>query len=303
MTASTESGRRVKDQRVAILVVNGFRRRGQWARFNLDQALKYPWIDMCLTQVARHSRGWDYQVFVFDNSHLKSHRALMRKHSWVRVMPAVWVAALGRIANGLPFPHLARLFERSHPSALDFLARKVANEVDYIVTLDNDSFPVSDDWLDVLVGECERGAAVSGVYRNEMAPAIAPFIHVSGLCIRATDLLALNVSFGEGAQPEIEHNQDVGQKITYELTQRGRTIAPLERSNALNVHFLMGGLYGDVIYHHGAGSRKGKFWTSTDRDTDDRVNAALRDAAFKDLDHLVAVLRGQAENDLGLEPV
>jgi hypothetical protein len=293
---------RVADPRVAILIVNGFRRRGQWAGFNLDQALKYPWIDMCLTQVARHSQRWDYQVFVFDNSHLRAHRALMREHSWVRVLPDAWVAACGRLADRLPFPHLARLLERSHPSALDYLAHKVAKDFDYIVTLDNDSFPVREDWLDVLVGQCEQGAALSGVYRNEMAPEIAPFIHVSGLCVRATDLLALNVSFGEGAAPEIEHNQDVGQKITYELTQQGRAIAPLERSNALNVHFLMGGIYGDVIYHHGAGSRKGKFWTSTDRDTDDRINAALREAAFKDLDHLIAVLRGETENDLGLEP-
>jgi|HubBroStandDraft_2_1064218.scaffolds.fasta_scaffold01562_3 hypothetical protein len=298
MTASTE-----RDARVAILIVNGFRRRGQWAQYNLDQALKYPWIDMCLRQIARHSQRWDYQVFVFDNSHLKLHRTLMRNHSWVQVLPSSWVAALGRIANRMPVPHFARLLERSHPGALDYLAGKVSADFDYIVTLDNDSFPVRDDWLDVLIGACEQGATLSGVYRNEMAPAIAPFIHVSGLCVRPVDLRALNVSFGEGAQPEIEHNQDVGQKITYEFTRLGRTIAPLERSNALNYHFLLGGIYGDVIYHHGAGSRKGKFWTSTDRDTDDRVNAALRDAAFADLDHLIAVLRGQAANDLGLEAV
>jgi hypothetical protein len=298
MTTSTE-----RNPRVAILIVNGFRRRGRWAQHNLDQALKYPWIDMCLRQIARHSQGWDYQVFVFDNSHLKSHRMLMRNHSRVQVLPGSWVATLGRIANRMPVPHFARLLERSHPGALDYLARTVSADFDYLVTLDNDSFPVRDDWLDVLVGECEQGAAVSGVYRNEMAPAIAPFIHVSGLCVRRVDLRALNVSFGEGAQPQIEHNQDVGQKITYEFTRLGRTIAPLQRSNALNYHFLMGGIYGDVIYHHGAGSRKGKFWTSTDRDADDQVNAALRDAAFKDLDHLIAVLRGQTANDLGLQPV
>lgn len=298
MTASTE-----RIPRVAILVVNGFRRRGRWAQHNLDQALKYPWIDLCLQQIERHSQGWDYQVFVFDNSHLKSHRALMRKYERLRVLPGSWVAALGRIANRIPDEHFGRLLERSHPGALDYLARKLPADFDYIVTVDNDSFPIRDDWLDVLVGECEKGAAVAGVYRNEMAPAIAPFIHVSGLCVRPRDLRALNVSFGSGAQPEIEHNQDVGQRITYEFTRLGRTIGPLQRSNALNYHFLLGGIYGDVIYHHGAGSRKGKFWTSTDRDTDDQVNAALRDAAFKDLDHLIAVLRGQAPNDLDLEPV
>ena len=296
MTASTRP-------RVAILVVNGFRRRGRWAQHNLEQALKYPWIDVCLTQVERHSHGWDYQVFVFDNSHLSQHRAMMNAHNRVRVRPRSSVAAVGRFANRLPAAHFARLLERSHPAALDHLASNVPSEFEYIVTLDNDSFPVRGDWLEVLVRECEQGAAVAGVYRDEMAPAIAPFIHVSGLCVRREELRALGVSFGRGARPEVEHNQDVGQRITYELTRRGRAIAPLRRSNALNYHFLLGGLYGDVIYHHGAGSRKGKFWTSTDRDTDDRVNAALREAAFGDLDHLIALLRGQAENDLDLVPL
>ncbi len=299
MTAPVDGER----PRVAILIVNGFRRRGRWGAHNLAQALQYPWIELCLRQIERHSAGWDYQVFVFDNSHLASHRALMRAHPRVRVRPGRGVAALGRLAARLPVPHFGRLLERTHPAALDYLARKVPSDFDYIVTLDNDSFPVRGDWLETLVGECEQGAALAGVYRDEMAPEIAPFIHVSGLCVRPGELRALGVSFGEGARPEVEHNQDVGQRITYELTRRGRAIAPLRRSNAFNYHFLLGGLYGDVIYHHGAGSRKGKFWTSIDRDTDDRVNAALREAAFRDLDHLIAVLRGQAENDLDLEPL
>jgi hypothetical protein len=299
MTASSPERR----PRVAILIVNGFRRSGQWAQHNLEQALRYPWIDMCLRQIDRHSQAWRYEVFIFDNSHLELHRALMEKHEHVNIRPHRALAAVARLADRLPVRHSGRLLERTHPGALDYLARTLSADFDYIVTLDNDSFPVRDDWLDVLVGDCERGAAVSGVYRDEMAPAIAPFIHVSGLCIRPEELRALEVSFGQGARPEIEHNQDVGQKITYELTSRGRPIAPLRRSNALNYHFLMGGLYGDVIYHHGAGSRKGKFWTSTDRDTDERVNAALREAAFADLDGLIAVLRGQAPNMLDVEAV
>jgi len=289
--------------RVAILVVNGFRRRGRWGEHNLAQALRYPWIDLCLRQIERHTHGWDHQVFVYDNSHLASHRAAMRAHERVSVRPPGWVAALGRAAGRLPSARVSALLERSHPAALDYLAARVPSEFEYVVTLDNDSFPVRDDWLATLVGECQRGASVAGVYRDEMAPEIAPFVHVSGLCIRRAELRELGVSFGVDASPEVEHDQDVGQRITYELTRRGRTIAPLRRSNALNYHFLLGGLYGDVIYHHGAGSRKGKFWTSTDRDSDERVNLALRAAAFADLDHLLAILRGQADNDLELEPI
>lgn len=296
--------------RVAILLVDGFARRGPRGPQREAEALEYPWIELCLGQIARCSRGWDYEVLVFDNSHFKSHREQMGEFERVRVLPPSWVAALGRAANRVPGPYLGRLLERRHPSALDHLAGKVSASCDYIVTLDNDSFPVREDWLAVLVSACERGAALTGVYRDEMAPEVDPFIHVSGLCVGRQDLRDLDVSFGrdihnagERGGPEVKHNQDVGQRITYEFIRQGRTIAPLQRSNRVNFHFLMGGIYGDVIYHHGAGSRRPSFWTASDVQRNERIGVTLRDAAFADLDHLMDVLRGQAANDLGLEPL
>lgn len=240
---------------------------------------------------------------MFDNSHLKLHRRIMREYQHVRVLPGAWLSVLGRIADRIPDRRAGRLLELSHPRALDYLASKVSSDFDYIVTLDTDSFPVRDDWLDVLVRECEAGAALAGVFRNEMVPDVDPFIHVSGLCVRRRDLRDLNVSFGRKTHFGVKHNQDVGQKITYEFIRSGRRIAPLERSNAVNCHFLMGGIYGDVIYHHGAGSRRAKFWTAPQVDANEQVGLRLRDAAFQDVDHLIAVLRGQAANDLGLRSV
>jgi hypothetical protein len=296
--------------RVAILIVNGFARRGARGRERALEAVEYPWIELCLRQIERHSRAWDYQVFVFDNTHFKSHRASMRRFEHVRVLPAAWFASLGRFANRLPGPYLGRLFERRHPSALDHLAHSVPAEFDYMVTLDNDSFPVRDDWLDVLVSACQDGAALAGVYRDEMAPAVEPFLHVSGLCVARDDLHALDVSFGrdikyigEQYKQDVDHNQDVGQKITYEFIRLGRPIAPLRRSNKLNYHSVMGGIYGDVIYHHGAGGRRAKFRNAGDVKSNEEISIALRDAAFADLDHLVAVLRGEASNDLDLTPM
>ena len=151
--------------RVAILVVNGIGRRGRSAwvrrRDNTDQALKYPWIDLCLRQLERHSLGWDYQVSVFDNSHLALHRKLMRDHRHVRVEPGAWFSVGGHIVTLILIRHAYRLFELSHPRALDYLARRVSADFEYIVTLDTDSFPIRDDWLDILVSACERGAAVA----------------------------------------------------------------------------------------------------------------------------------------------
>ncbi len=58
-----------------------------------------------------------------------------------------------------------------------------------------------------------------------------------------------------------------------------------------------------MIYHHGAGSRKPEFWTSTDLNADEQVSVKLRDAAFEDLDHLIEVLRESHVNDLGLSQI
>ncbi len=307
---STEERQAGARPRVAIIVVNGFARRGPRGPQRAAEALRYPWIELCLRQVTRHSRGWDYQVFVFDNSHFKPHRELIRRFEHVRLLPRSWVAMLGRLANRLPGPYAGRLLERRHPSALDYLAARVPADFDYIVTLDNDSFPVREDWLEVLVGECEAGAAVAGVYRDEMAPDVHPFVHVSGLCVKRADLRALGVSFGRDIRyigdeykQVSDYNQDVGQKITYEFIRRGRPIAPLRRSNAVNFHFLMGGIYGDVIYHQGAGSRSASFRTARDLEANEQVSNALRDAAFADVDHLMAVLRGRDGDDLGLTPL
>jgi SAM-dependent methyltransferase len=55
------------------------------------------------------------------------------------------------------------------------------------------------------------------------------------------------------------------------------------------------------VYHHGAGSRPAWFYASPDQWSDERMRTTLRDAAFRDFDHLVSVLQGQTENDIWIE--
>lgn len=261
---------------VAILIVNGFDRRDRWGPHSADEARRYPWLDLCLRQIARHTRTMDWEVLVHDNARLPEHRRLVARHGRVRV----FVDPHGR--------------ELSHPSALDALVARTGDAVEYIVTLDTDAFPVRDGWLEELTGRLDSGAAIAGIYRDEMTARLRPFVHPSCLCIRRETLLGLDVSFGR------RMTQDVGQNITEALVRRGDRTAGLRRSNARDFHFLLGGLYGDLVYHHGAGSRHAKFFTSTDVEHDERVRVVLRDAAFADLDHLVSVLRGEVDDDLGL---
>jgi hypothetical protein len=261
----------------AILVVNGFDRSSRWGPHDPADALRFPWISLCLRQIERHTDPQDYRLLVYDQSRLPEHDRILREHG-----AEVFVDPDGR--------HMP------HAAALDLLVGHAA-EAEFLVTLDTDAFPVSGGWLERLTGSLRDGAALAGIYRDEMMPDIRPFIHVAGLCIRRDTLLGLDVSFAR------DKGQDTGQNITDALTRMGKKLNPLHRSNRRDFHFLIGGLYGDLLYHHGAGSRHAKFWTSSDVEADERVRVALRDAAFDDLDHLIAVLRGEQENDLGLPEV
>jgi hypothetical protein len=259
---------------VAILIVNGFDRRSRWGPHDPADAVRFPWISLCLQQIERHADAGDYRVLVYDQSKLPEHRQILREHD-VEVFSD---------PDGRHMPHAA---------ALDLLVDQ-ATGAEFIVTLDTDAFPVSDEWLEQLTGSLRAGAGLAGIYRDEMMPDIRPFIHVAGLCIRRETLLGLDVSFAR------DMGQDTGQNITDALTGMGKELNRLLRSNRRNFHFLIGGVYGDLLYHHGAGSRHAKFWTSSDVEADERVRVALRDAAFEDVDHLIGVLRGTQDNDLGL---
>lgn len=254
--------------KTAILIVNGFDRRGVFGSYNAEEARLYPWIDLCLRQIHRWSGSADYEILVFDNSGLEEHLVAMRSYERVRIFSAGDE-------------------EKPHHDALDDLVGWTGEEFEYILTLDNDAFPVRAGWIEELTSALDAGAALTGVWRDEMAPTVRPFIHPSGLCIRRRDLLALDVSFARGMA------QDVGQNLTDATLATGRPLHPLRRSNARDVHFLLGGLYGDLIYHQGAGNRRARFWTSTDLAADERARIALRDAAFRDVDGLIAMLRGE----------
>ncbi len=57
--------------RTAILIVSGYDRIGIWGRdFDPEEAVRYPWIELCLREVRRRSAGSDYEVLVWDNMQL-----------------------------------------------------------------------------------------------------------------------------------------------------------------------------------------------------------------------------------------
>lgn len=269
--------------RTAILIVNGFDRRSS-SDFDVEEARRFPWIRLCLQQLERHATTSSHDVFVWDNSFLPEH------HEILEASPRVSVFSEPET-------------DVRHGRALDLLLREVPEETEYVVTLDTDAFPIRDGWLDNLLGRLDRGAWIAGVWRDELAPRIRAYVHPSCLAARRETLLELNAQF---ARKRGVHRVDVGQNITHAVVSSGGRISRLRRSNARNMHFLMAGIYGDLIYHHGAGSRQAYFWTTFDAEADEAARVALRDAAFNDLDGLIDFLAGngprEEPEDPGLEP-
>lgn len=258
-------------RRTAILVVNGFDRHSASA-FDVEEARRFPWIGLCLRQLERYTDESSYDVLVWDNSFLPEHLEILGASPRVTV-----------------FSEEKERKDVRHGRALDRLLRKVPEETEYVVTLDTDAFPIRDGWLENLTGRLDRGAWLAGVWRDEMAPRIPPYVHPSCLATRRETLVNLDVEF---ARKRGVHRVDVGQNITNAVVAAGGRLSRLRRSNARNMHFLMAGVYGDLVYHHGAGNRRASFWTSFDTDADETVRIALRDAAFADLDGLIDFLTG-----------
>jgi hypothetical protein len=265
----------------AILVVNGFDRRSK-DPLDVAEALEFPWIELCLNQIAKHTNDIDYEVLVWDNSYLPEHAAILHGHG----------------VSVFEHPHHKDV---THGRSLDGLVRQVHPKTDYVVTIDTDSFPVHDDWLVDLIKRLDGGAMLAGVWRDEMAPDITPYVHPSGLAARRQTILDLNVSF------QVQQAQDAAQNLTIAVRDRGGELDGLRRSNGRNAHFLMGGIYGGTIYHHGAGSRRASFWTSDRGRADEVTRVTLRDAVFARTGEYVEYLRGNladaAAIEAGLDPV
>jgi hypothetical protein len=263
------SGASSGSTRTAILVVNGFDRHSVSA-FDVEEAKRFPWVRLFLQQLERHTPEDAYDLLVWDNSRLPDQLALLEASP----RATVFSESQGKDVR--------------HGRALDRLLKNLPEETEYVVTLDTDSFPIRDGWLENLLGRLRDGATLAGVWRDEMAPEIRPYVHPSCLAARRETLAGLGINFAR------EEGQDVGQNITAAVLAGGGSISRLRRSNARNFHFLLAGIYGDLVYHHGAGSRHASFWTSDDAQADEAARIALRDAAFQDLDALVDLLAGDA---------
>jgi len=120
-------------------------------------------------------------------------------------------------------------------------------DYDYFLILDSDCFPIEINWQDTLSKVMGRKKASAAIRCENMTLSPHP-------CAFFMNSEALNenwLDFNPHSMPNLlsARMSDVGGKIPIAKT------FPLLRTNRINLHPLIGAIYGNLFYHHGGGSR------------------------------------------------
>ncbi len=169
--------------------------------------------------------------------------------------------------NGVPEANRAKFFQaclepiREHAVKLNRLADVIcsdsADEGDLLMFLDGDAFPIADPMP--LISEKLASHPLVAVQRLENNGDLQP--HPCFCVTTVRFWKAIGGDWREGfTWPDRSGNAvtDVGGNLLGILERNGIQWAPLLRSNRTNLHPLWFGVYGDLVYHHGAGFRKDK---------------------------------------------
>ncbi len=154
---------------------------------------------------------------------------------------------------------------REHAHHLDALmARAVPGPASHVVTLDLDSFPVADAWHDTLVAGADD--SVVGILRRENGDVLLP--HPSCTVLPRSFLERHPFSFSPDTDGTREFRTflrtsgqaaDTGIRLAYLLASQNVPWCPILRSNRRDLHPLIAGIYGDAVFHLGAGARASLF--------------------------------------------
>jgi hypothetical protein len=145
----------------------------------------------------------------------------------------------------------------SHAEKLNWLAAAIVSEADdedLIMFLDGDAFPVADPRL--LIESSLDAAPLMAVRRAENCDDPQP--HPCFCVTRVATWRSLPGDWSEGftwTGPEGGQVTDVGANLLQRLQRDGTPWTQILRSNRHDLHPVFFGVYGDVVYHHGAGFR------------------------------------------------
>lgn len=138
---------------------------------------------------------------------------------------------------------------RNHLECLKKAAAHFDESCKYFLILDSDCFPIMDNWHQVLERKMTgRGFNMAAPFRFEN---LDMFPHPCAMFMNRQGMQDLKLSL---TQP----NDSILGGMPKDPTCTNKCF-PLVRSNRVNVHPLAAGVYYDMFYHHGAGSRNSLF--------------------------------------------
>lgn len=144
-----------------------------------------------------------------------------------------------------------------HSGKLNLIAAEICadgGDDDVILFLDGDAFPI-DDPMPTVRASLENSALVA-VRRDENATDRQP--HPCFCAVTVGEWERLHGDWSPGYCWQAADGRlttDVGGNLLRALERSGSAWTPLLRTNRVDLHPLWFGVYGDVIYHHGAGFR------------------------------------------------
>jgi hypothetical protein len=258
---------------VAICTVHGNSKT-----YDGDLARQYPW-PMLQLQMLRRFSGKSVKVFAYGNHLIEDHE------DYLRSCDDVVFFSSREVTNGDP---------RDVWPIRNWLTRRALKEHKWVVHLDSDAFPIASDWLPRYCSLVSERCPVVAVKRLEngdhfSAPCFLMFSR-DGFRAHAFDFSKVGVI-------------DTGAGISAYLEEQGLAWYPLIRTNRLDYHRLIAGIYDDRIYHHGAGSRSPVFRVTQEimlggAETDEAraevlTHRILRQWLFDHTDSFIRQLLGQ----------
>lgn len=148
----------------------------------------------------------------------------------------------------------------SHAGKLNHLASEislVADEDDLLMFLDGDAFPIADPMP--LIRRGLASAPLTAVRRSENADEPQPHPCFCVTTVGTWHSLPGDWTAGHTwTGPYGKPNSDVGGNLLRRLEATGTPWTPILRTNRVDLDPLYFAVYGEAIYHHGAGFRPGE---------------------------------------------
>jgi hypothetical protein len=152
-----------------------------------------------------------------------------------------------------------------HSDKLNFLSRRIGERAaadDILVFIDGDAFPIAP--LGPAIERLLSKRPLAAIRRDENL--LDPQPHPA-FCVTTVGFWQeIEGDWSAGYQWQVEDGSkytDVGGNLLKLLEERGLEWTPLTRTNKVNLHPLLFGVYADLVYHHGAGFRIS--WTRRDQ--------------------------------------